>query len=912
MFGFAGMLAVVRGQCPATLPLEDRITCVEAANPGNPNEGSTKKWLSKDECQAETSWRSFISGANGSPVSAPSEIAELLAKWCDQLDTVRIGDELQRQGRHKDSIPYYTKVTAVKAADAAPRLVAYARRSIHAASIRDGAILLPPKEVTALEQQQKFSEAYALIARRRPETDGHRIALGSLVAALPVIATFEGIGDYEEALKRLGLLKLESVRDQHLAEFAYSETTRLKRLAVQEADREAISMMNVGIIQMDRGNYAGAATSFSNIVAKKATISPKILAAANTMAVKAREADAGEPTWGGTWTVFAATLRKVCLGIIGWLPYILAYMTPLAAITFLARLTFNRFWIRNGIRLEMEDRSSPLASSTANATLTDQLRREMELPLPLRTGFRIDRGSDDDGSSLGQIRLSVPLRELETAFVASAPLAFGPLSINPIQIIAALKPAFRRRCKYEMSGALSTNGLDMVCRVALDRKPRDSKLTTAEWEGTGMGPETRRQALRSAATQILIDLDAQARKITWNWRSLNALREGMDQLQRSTRDPATRKSVLIQARTCFQDAVLHDPGNWLARFNLGIVLRKMGLNLLAVDQFRQLVNSNSLQGENYCAAKYNLAASLQKVDDERLANEALKHFKELLEHRDLDPTMRWLVESAHIATWADRLARRRKAMERRTDDGDRERFRTRVEATCQEANEMLGRLRAEIEQSEQKGEESSIALAVTLNAVGQLLDLSGRPAEALDVFRDSIAIVPTFVEPYLNLASMFIQRKGSLHHQWHTRAERLLLDVQEVDAKDTRASLLLGTLYAHPVFGRLAEAETQLRAAMPDFNAARRLGSLLLDQGKADDALAPLLSAAELDAENGISHYLLAICVANLKATHPQRCRLLNRAERWLSAQNQPRFLTLLNTVRESLKTCEGSEIESA
>jgi hypothetical protein len=209
-------------------------------------------------------------------------------------------------------------------------------------------------------------------------------------------------------------------------------------------------------------------------------------------------------------------------------------------------------------------------------------------------------------------------------------VSFGPLSINPLQLINLFQPFFRRRYRYELIGTVSASGSNIACAVHLDRAPKKPSLPHSSWQSVGSGSDPKAQAIRAVAMQILVDLDPEAGAITGNWHSLNSLREGLEAMQNQGRDQETRRAVWQQARACFQDSVLTDPGNWLARFNLGTVLRKLGLNAMAAEQFRELLRSGRLPPAQKDAVKYNLASALQKTDDDRLDHEALGLLDEIL------------------------------------------------------------------------------------------------------------------------------------------------------------------------------------------------------------------------------------------------------------------------------------------
>jgi tetratricopeptide (TPR) repeat protein len=180
------------------------------------------------------------------------------------------------------------------------------------------------------------------------------------------------------------------------------------------------------------------------------------------------------------------------------------------------------------------------------------------------------------------------------------------------------------------------------------------------------------------------------------------------------------------------------------------------------------------------------------------------------------------------------------------------------------------------------GAEFNVVLAVILNALGQFEGLLEHPEVARKHYRRAITFLPAFVEANLNLAELYLEKKGSLDPNWAIRAERLLLDVQAIDASNTRFLTLLGTLYANPVFSRIAKATELLTNALPDPAAGQRLGGVLFEQGNPADAIAPLLSSVTQDSSLGSGHLLLARCALALDPTDRRKCELLRRVESWL------------------------------
>lgn len=890
--------------------IAERILCIENQDPSNPFKGQAASQL-KSPCRAQRSWRRFQDASTlAAAKSARDKIAELLASRCEQFGDLAIADEFLRKGRYDDALLYYSKISKLSSDLAAPEFAERARRGAITAVRLGKTLILPPPAVLELEGKKKFEDAYREITWVRPETDLHRQNLAALLAAMQAAKSYQEHRDFDRAQTIFAgvLPRLDPYRDRALAEYARSELDRLQGHVLEEANREANSLIAVGDIQDRRGDYAGAASSYEKAAGKKQAISPAIAERANQKAAAARQAAAREPTWTGTWRTFVAALLATVVRVVGYIPYVLAYCIVLFALLCAASLIMWALPARKEVSLSLEDRTGP-ASAAANSSATEQMQREMRLPQPKGKGLQIET-ADDGGSSLGRLRIGVPLSALDNAFAVNAPVAFGPLSINPLQIIQLFKPLLRRRYQCELTGTLTASGSDTVCVVNLARFSKKPRPENTRWEAVGSGPDAKAQVIRAVAMQILVDIDPHTRDITSNWRSLNGLREGLDLMRKQGSNAAARRETWNLARACFGDSVLADPDNWLARFNLGTLLNKLGLNALAAGQFLEVLEDD-IPAHYRAAAKYNRAAALQKSDDDHLAGEALRLLDEILSDPALDPLLRRLAQSGKLATWADRLVRRKRALKgSRASKEAVLNLKSNVTHWCGQAVAALGQLESEVEADRAHSEDNNVVITVTLNAAGQLKDLSGRPQEAREYLRRAITLMPAFIEATLNLAALYIDRKRSLDPHWAIRAEDLLRCVRSAEPLNTRAAILLGLLYAHPIFGRTGDAVTQLGSALPDPLAARRLGGLLLETGKPAEAVAPLLSAIEQEPRQGISNFLLALCALDLPPADQRRCKLLERSEKWLQdrldepASKETRYARVLADVRTARAGC--------
>jgi hypothetical protein len=129
-----------------------------------------------------------------------------------------------------------------------------------------------------------------------------------------------------------------------------------------------------------------------------------------------------------------------------------------------------------------------------------------------------------------------------------------------------------------------------------------------------------------------------------------------------------------------------------------------------------------------------------------------------------------------------------------------------VHAGLTSATATFSELDAEMRVDSKPSAESNVVRAVMLNALGQLRSLAGRADDARKDFRRAMTLLPSFIEPAINLACLYIEKKASFDREWATRADRLLRDVLAADGGNVRALVLTGTLYMSPVFSRFDDA----------------------------------------------------------------------------------------------------------
>jgi tetratricopeptide (TPR) repeat protein len=919
-------------RCQAT-PVTDTVHCVEDAIHSQSGSAASKTQKRPDACKALDDLRTFRAGNLKEDSPAPDIDAALRVACADQR-SLNVADQLFAEGRYAEAAPLYSAIaTKLNDKNQADKeldwVIDQAVRGNLDSTRFKNYVNVPPRPVVLLERQSKFEEAYAEAALSLAETDPHRKLLAQYLGLVAQTRDLEKRGEPKVALSLFNKYQssVDPTRDQYLLSATFDQIAQLEPLARAQNNLEARTLLAVGNSQSKRAQYADAEASYNKVLnGHPDDIDPDIAIEAERKLSEVRRLEVEEPSFTGTWRNFTTLVRKFFFDLVVWLldAILLALVLGTAVCVAFGISAGIRGNTKPGIFLSLKDNTSN-ATDLGNQLLSEQMRREMDLPVPnnpsdpilgnTNTRLRISSPGEMQGSSIGQAGILVPLRNATTVFQSATQISFGSFSINPIQIFNSIKPFFRRRYQLELEGTLSQLGQSVVCSVAIASGSLPNMQGLGPWEAVWSGAEptdNRNQAIRDCASQILIAIDSETRHITANPRSLANLQIGIGLLQRASYDLASQQDLWAQARVAFQQSVLQDPGNWLARFNLATVLRNLDFNSLAAEQFAELLNNESLQKELIVVAKYNRASALQKVDDRNVSKEVLATFDDILETPGLDPALELLTRSARLAAMADFLARTKRFLLGIGVDPSHKIQPAELDDLFAVGNTLCKEIWTSIAKgSGPNGSSCNIVLAVTLNAMGQLQALMGSSKKAREFYRRALTLLPSFTEPALNLADLYMEKKGSFDKNWATRTESLLLDVQKIEPANLRCLVLLGILYADTVFDRDEDAIALLKKAMPHPETGKRLAGIFFNQGKPADAIAPLQSSLkQLPTDSG--YLFFTRCALALPSTDLRRRQLLETCLMFLkklaesdgshhSASDKKEAISLLPKVKEAL-----------
>jgi len=679
---FATALHVAQISCYAsgqldkctTMPVSLAVPCVEGFIHPQSGTGASIRVNRPDACKTLWELRQFQSAQTQADDSA-SKMEGKLTMACSGQLSVGAADRLFAKGRYDDAKTLYNAIVT-KQADSELNWVFDRATRGNLACIESKNYFELPASLVALERQGRFEKAEAEAKRSLPEADAHRKHLVQFLGLIKETAELERRGEANTALTGFNSYKssLDPTRDQYLFSAALDQIARLEPLARMQNNLDALSLLAVGDTEVKHGQYADAEASYNRALTNHPdNINPAIAVDAGKKLSEVRRLKADEPSFIGTLRNFSVSVRKFFLDLLVWTLEAVVLVLLLAVVIALTWWCSAR--IRNrtkpGIFLSIKEISST-ATDLGNQLLSEQMRREIDLPIPqnpdepvlgnTNTRLRISNPGEMQGSSIGQAGILVPLHDVDTIFQSAAQITFGSFSINPVQIFNLIKPFFRRRYQLELDGTLSQLGESVVCSVSIASGSFPNMQGRGPWEAVWSGADqtdNRNQAIRDCTSQILIAIDSKTRDITAYPRSLAYLQIGIGLLQRASYDLANQLDLWKEAREAFQQSVLQDPGNWLARFNLGTVLRNLDFNSLAAEQFAELLLTKSVQknAELTAVANYNRAAALQKVDDEDVSKEVIATFDGILKTPGLDPTLVLLARSAMLAAEADSKAR---------------------------------------------------------------------------------------------------------------------------------------------------------------------------------------------------------------------------------------------------------------
>ncbi len=403
-------------------------------------------------------------------------------------------------------------------------------------------------------------------------------------------------------------------------------------------------------------------------------------------------------------------------------------------------------------------------------------------------------------------------------------------------------------------GLLAKQGDEIV--LLLERISLDGGISSGDrWETRARGDDARVVVVQKMAIRLAFDL-AKTR-LTSNWQSFAAFREALDRLAQS--EPKSDGRERLEA-SCLdlQHSLRYDPSNWISRFHLSTVQRKLGRNEAAAEHLalleRMATNAaGSLPSmhdflkkhpEFLHTIRYNKAVALSKMKTWEAHHKALDILDSIID--DLGPgasaaagaaaavvsdknteriRLEMLARSARAAALPFELERTRRSRGSNEDPSRQRKFEKEIFSRIEKEKQWIDNA---FQIAHLDWRAYSLAYAVIYNAYGRACFLL-RHGDAIEPLHQALAMSPDFVDSYVTLAEAYMrERRRTL--DWLNRAQESLTQALAIDPANQKAHYLLGKLLADPVVGKYKEAKEHLTKA--DLFAASYplLAEILVDQ----------------------------------------------------------------------------------
>jgi hypothetical protein len=310
------------------------------------------------------------------------------------------------------------------------------------------------------------------------------------------------------------------------------------------------------------GHLEEAIEGFENVLKlDKADTTPGLRAEATSGLTRARNRlrEKRETVWGR---------------ILSFLERILVPLLALG-LWFLYRIVLNLF-PRKGIKVSFSDLNAESGAANANSrSLTAELLSLLEDPEPLAVrGLQMNTMPGTSQPAFGVIRPFQAMTQASDFSSSKYPMKLGAVEFGLDDISRLISSVFGWPTEGTLVGWLSCGDGSAVAAAELSRRgPRSGYgRGRGPWRAAATGKTAREDALASIAAQILVDM--RENKFTDSWQSLKACQDGIKIMRE---DAAITKQDganpnLRDARRCFESALHHDSGNWIARFYLAMSL----------------------------------------------------------------------------------------------------------------------------------------------------------------------------------------------------------------------------------------------------------------------------------------------------------------------------------------------------
>ena len=427
-----------------------------------------------------------------------------------------------------------------------------------------------------------------------------------------------------------------------------------------------------------------------------------------------------------------------------------------------------------------------------------------------------------------------------------------------------------------IGAVVSDNDATSVARLVANEKKFKGQLGREHvWRAHVVGPQARERAIADLSAQIIVGMGKST--ITTNWQSFRSFHAGIKRLHLD-RPLILQPTDVAEARRSFEDALHYDPSNWMARFQLALLLCRENEPRAALEHLAILesILKRALEQQTAGVVSKHLAAVNPKLTStaarqaaEDICSEGSPAFQELLRHLGEYPECPFLVlynkaialaslpncegtrealalldELSGVKDHPNAIPAFKQCAEQLTD---RSYVELKLYSLSGKAHVLASRasqcpaltnnggLRDRAEQIKeilkkidglclQKQQEHcgslQTARAVALSAAARVVAEEANAACASKYLHEVLAAEPKFVEAYLQLAELYIREKERLGPRWDLLAETQLRHAAEIYPSCQNAQLLLAVLYCEPLVGKSEEVVNVLQQlhSLPEAN----------------------------------------------------------------------------------------------
>jgi hypothetical protein len=501
----------------------------------------------------------------------------------------------------------------------------------------------------------------------------------------------------------------------------------------------------------------------------------------------------------------------------------------------------------------------------SNRLLTSFVLSQLQNNRPLQMSelhMDIWPGANEPG--FGGLRPAQDTTVISDFVLSDRPIKIGSVEFSPSDLLVYLRRLFIRPNREYLLGWLQVSDTDAIAVARLvdsKKKPKGQPERDPVWRAHVVGPQARERAIADLSAQIIVGMGKSS--ITTNWQSFRSFHAGIKWLHLD-RLGILQPTDVAAARHSFEDALHYDASNWMARFQLALLLcnenePRAALEHLAILEsileralkqttagrsstepisrdseltgmrprhavsdvcsyerlaFQALVHHIRQYPECPFLVLYNKAIALSSLPSGEKTAEAITLLDQLSEVKDNPngiPAFKQCAEQLTDRSYVELrlyslsgkahiLASRATQCPALSQNGG---LRDRAPWIKEILKKIEGLC---FQRQEEHWGSLQTARAVALSAAARVLAEEGNVQCASKYLHEALAAESRFVEAYLQLAELYIREKEQLAPRWDLLAETQLTHAAEIYPSCPNAKLLRAILYCEPLVGKSEEA----------------------------------------------------------------------------------------------------------